>query len=212
VLEYAGRCGVVALGPGLGVGPSQRRLVEALLGQDRPLVIDADGLNNLAAVEDWPNRRRCELVLTPHPGEFSRLTGVATADVQARRAELATAHARKWAAAGHRPSGTADRDHPLVLVLKGAGTVVTDGARIYTNDTGNPGMATGGTGDVLTGLVAGLLAQVAAHKLSAMQAAMLAVWSHGRAGDLAAAELGETSLIATDLLEYLPKALCERGG
>jgi NAD(P)H-hydrate epimerase len=127
------------------------------------------------------------LVLTPHPGEFGRLAGLDIPTVQADR----RGHAARFAAA-----------HGVVLVLKGHGTVVTDGRRLYVNTTGNPGMATGGTGDVLAGLTAALLAQ----GLETFAAAQLAVYLHGLAGDLARDDLGESSLIASDLLEYLPRA------
>ena len=123
--------------------------------------------------------------MTPHPGEFARLVGLDIAAVQAQRQELA----QRFAA-----------EHGVVLVLKGQATVVTDGCRVYVNTTGNPGMATGGTGDVLTGVIAALLGQ----KLEPFQAAQLGVHVHGLAGDLARDDLGEVSLIASDLLDYLP--------
>jgi NAD(P)H-hydrate epimerase len=199
VMARAESADVLAVGPGLAVGVAQRMLVQAVLGQDRPVVLDADGLNNLVAIGDWPGLRRCPLVLTPHPGEMSRLTGLAVGPIQAERESLAVAAVREWA----------DRqtleDVPLVLVLKGAGTVVTDGRRLYVNDTGNPGMATGGSGDVLTGVIAALLGQ----GLSAMDAAVLGVRVHGAAGDAAARRVGEVSLIASDITECLPEAFGE---
>ena len=187
---------VLAVGPGLGVGAAQQRLVQAVLEQDRPVVLDADGLNNLAALTDWSARRRCPMVLTPHPGEFARLTRAATRDVQVNRVEHAVTTVNDWRAAS-------ETTPSLVLVLKGAFTVVTDGRRLYVNRTGNPGLATGGSGDVLTGLLAALLAQ----GLSPFDAAVLATHTHGLAADLAAADVGETSLIATDLLAHIGKAL-----
>ena len=188
----------LAVGPGLAVGPEQQLLIEALLNQPRPLVLDADGLNTLVKIVDWPARRQCPLILTPHPGEFARLTGRAVGDIQAdRTAALLEAH-RTWQA-------SAITDAPLVVLLKGAGSAVTDGGRIYINTTGNAGMATGGTGDVLTGLTAALTCQLA----DPFDATCLAVWTHGRAGDLAAQATSQPSLIATDLLEYLPRALAE---
>jgi len=198
VLQAVGACDVLAVGPGLGVGPGQQRLLGALLGQDKPLVVDADGLNNLAAIADWPSRVRCPLILTPHPGEFARLGGRNVQDIQADRQGAALASVGQWR------QGTGDR-HPLVVALKGAATVVTDGRRIYINTTGNPGMATGGSGDVLTGLVAAMLGQ----GLAPFEATCLGVHCHGRSGDLAAEKLGHVSLIATDLLEYLPAATRE---
>jgi NAD(P)H-hydrate epimerase len=182
---------VLAVGPGLGDREDVGFLVRGLLVRlpNKPAVLDADGLNVLAPLKaDGLPDRPGPLVLTPHPGEFARLSGLSTTQVQADRDQLAVDFCRR---------------HKLVLVLKGHRTVVTDGQRVYRNDTGNPGMATGGTGDVLTGLVAALIGQ----GLSAFDAATLGVWAHGRAGDLAAGELGKIALTATDLLDYLPGAL-----
>ena len=201
---------VLVVGPGIGLG-SERfgqelwKIINAFRNQPRvPAVIDADALN--LAIESrrkspnaWNRQLPYRTVITPHPGEMARLHGVATKDIQADREGWAVRTARMMA--GDR----FDPDHTPVVVLKGAGTVVTDGRRVYVNRTGNPGMATGGSGDVLTGLTAALLAQ----HLPPFEAACLAVWCHGRAGDLAAADLGEVSLIATDLLDYLPRATKE---
>jgi NAD(P)H-hydrate epimerase len=187
---------VLAVGPGMDRGKDRQDVVRLCLEQPRPTVIDADGLNNLAAMKDWPAVRQCPLVLTPHPGEFSRLTGRGIGEIQSDRLNAATEAATDWAA-------RANSDAPLVLVLKGAGTIVTDGRRAYINDTGNPGMATGGSGDILTGLTAALLAQ----GLEPFDAVVLAVYVHGRAGDLAADQLGQASMIASDLLDHLPQAL-----
>lgn len=189
ILDLAAASTVVALGPGLGTSEAITGLVSAVLARvAAPLVLDADGLN---AVQHHPDRlrgRTAPLVITPHPGEFARLLATDVATVQGKRQELAV----RFAA-----------DHNLVLVLKGHGTVVTDGRRVYVNTTGNPGMATGGTGDVLTGLVAALLAQ----GLEPFGAAQLAVFWHGLAGDLARDEVGEVPLVATDLLVYLPRVI-----
>ncbi len=200
MLTAAGRCDVLAVGPGMGVSPGAGQLVGAVLEVKKPAVIDADGLNNLARIDRWAERRRCPVVLTPHPGEFGRLTGSSIAEIQADREGSAVASARDWA--GQAPEA------PLVVVLKGAGTVVTDGARVFLNRTGNPGMATGGTGDVLTGIVAALIGQ----GLDLFPAACLAVHLHGLAGDLAAEKLGEASLVASDLVDFLPAAFRQRHG
>jgi len=184
---------VLAVGPGMGVGTPERMVVQAALEQSRPVVLDADGLNNLVALGDWPGRRRCPLVLTPHPGEMARLVSRSIADVQADREQIAAGAVREW---GDRRT---IEDVPLVLVLKGAGTVVTDGRRLQVNTTGNPGMATGGSGDVLTGLIAALIGQ----GLSGFDAAALGVHLHGDAGDAAAAAGSEVSLIASDLIDHL---------
>lgn len=188
LLKLARENTAVAVGPGLGRSPDLVGLVLALVERTRtPLVVDADGLNALVGQTQRLRGRDSPLVLTPHPGEFGRLLGRDAAAVQADRQRLAV----RFAA-----------EHGLVLVLKGHGTVVTDGRRVYVNSTGNPGMATGGTGDVLTGVVAALLAQ----GMEAFAAAQLAVYVHGKAGDLARDDVGEVSLIASDLLGQLPQA------
>jgi ADP-dependent NAD(P)H-hydrate dehydratase len=179
---------VLAMGPGLGRSEGVTKLVLAVLAKTSvPLVLDADGLNALQQCPERLKGRAAPLILTPHPGEFARLLGTSVANVQGHRQELAV----RFAA-----------EHGLVLLLKGEGTVVTDGRRVYINTTGNPGMATGGTGDVLTGLIAALLGQ----KLEPFAAAQLGAHIHGLAGDLARDDLGEVCLIASDLLDYLPAA------
>jgi ADP-dependent NAD(P)H-hydrate dehydratase len=179
---------VTALGPGLGQSDGLRRLLAAVLEQTTaPLVLDADALNNLAHDPAVLRRHAGPLLLTPHPGEFSRLLGSDIPTVQAHREELAV----RFAA-----------EHGVVLVLKGHRTMVTDGGRLYLNTTGNPGMATGGSGDVLTGLLAALTGA----GLETFAAARLGVYLHGLAGDLARDALGETSLIASDLIDFLPRA------
>ncbi len=187
---------VLAVGPGMGTGDDRRRAVLAMLGADGPAVIDADALNLLSTIDDWPERVVGPVVLTPHPGEFSRLTGEGVDDVQADRSGACARAARRWRRARA-------REEPLVCVLKGAGTVVCDGRRLFVNDTGNPGMATGGTGDVLTGLIAALIGQ----GFDAMGAATLGVHAHGLAGDIAAARLGQASVTAEDVVASLPEAL-----
>jgi NAD(P)H-hydrate epimerase len=178
---------VLAVGPGLGRGLGVTETVTALLTlSSQPVVLDADGLNVLGA-KPAALRRRAPVVVTPHPGEFARLLGVQTADVQGDRETKAVEFAQRF---------------EVVLALKGHETLVTDGRRLYRNTTGNPGMATGGSGDVLTGLIAALIGQ----GLDAFAAAQLGVHLHGLAGDFARDELGEVSLIATDLLTYLPRA------
>jgi len=192
-------CDVLAVGPGMGVSAGAIDLVRVVLEQEKPTVLDADGLNCLTKIDDWPAKRRCAMVVTPHPGEFARLTGMKIPDIQASRRETAATAARDW------QDQVTTQGPPLVCVLKGAGTVVTDGRKLYINDTGNPGMATGGSGDVLTGLIAALIGQ----NMEPFDAACLAVWIHGRAGDLAAARLGQVSMMASDILDYLPQAFTE---
>jgi NAD(P)H-hydrate epimerase len=179
---------VIALGPGLGSHPETRNFVGRLLREcGEPLIIDADGLNALGA-EGFPGRGT--MILTPHPGEMSRLTGLSVAEVQADRIGVARRYAR---------------ERGVTLVLKGQRTLIArpDG-RVRVNPTGTPALGTGGTGDILTGLIAGLVAQFPDRF---DEAVLAAVWLHGRAGELGADDIGEQSLIATDLLSYLPDAL-----
>jgi ADP-dependent NAD(P)H-hydrate dehydratase len=189
LLSLAAANDVLALGPGLGRSPAITTLVSAMLAQvQSPIVLDADGLNALEQRTELLKKRTAPIILTPHPGEFARLLDSDVATVQSQREDLAVRFAK---------------DHGAIVVLKGFGTIVTDGQRVYRNTTGNPGMATGGTGDVLTGLIAALMGQ----KLEPFAAAQLGVHLHGLAGDMARDDLGEVSLIAADLLDYLPQAL-----
>ncbi len=183
---------VVVAGPGIGVCATCLFVLETLLEEyDGPLLLDADALNNLAPQRNWWKGSPARLILSPHPGEMRRLLVGAKLDDDL---DDRTAAARRLAAL---------LEH--VVLLKGAGTVVCDGRRYYINESGNPGMATAGAGDVLSGLLAALLAQ----GLDPFDAACLAAHLHGRAGDLAADSLGQTSLIATDLIDALPRAMCE---
>jgi NAD(P)H-hydrate epimerase len=181
---------VMAIGPGLGTSPEAAAMVRAAaVESEQAVVIDADGLNVLAG-QEWHGRG--VRVLTPHPGEMSRLANCSTADVQSNRVQIAQDYALA---------------HGCILVLKGHRTVIAlpDG-RTWINPTGSPAMSTGGTGDILTGLIAGTLAQSLDDPAAAVIAA---VWLHGRAGELGARELGERCLIATDLLSFLPEAMRE---
>ena len=195
LLSLSGAFDIVALGPGLGRHPETDRVVRALVSRvSGPMVIDADGLNALSGRVGTLSRSSGPRILTPHPGEMVRLLGDAEGRDRLRTAREDTC--LRFA-----------REHRVVLVLKGHRTFVTDGERFYVNRTGNPGMATGGTGDVLTGVIAGLLGQ----GLEPFEAAVLGVWVHGRAGDIAARAKGEVSLIASDVLDALPVAFRSRG-
>jgi NAD(P)H-hydrate epimerase len=189
VLELAQSASALAIGPGMGRIGKVQEIIEILLVQAAlPIVLDADGLNALAALPtDALSRRTYPTVLTPHPGEFARLIDRTTAEVLKDREELAVRYAS---------------ERNVVLVLKGHGSLVTDGSRLYRNSTGNPGMATGGTGDVLTGVIAALIAQ----GLPPFDAAQLGVHVHGKAGDLAADQKGQIGLIASDVVDFLPAA------
>ncbi|UCE61124.1 MAG: NAD(P)H-hydrate dehydratase [Phycisphaerales bacterium] len=185
----------VALGPGMGQSLATAVLMGFLQQFKGPIVVDADGLNVLAATRpfDIPNPQR--IVLTPHPGEIRRLLVARGKD---RTIETTLASRREAACALVEAFG-------CIAVLKGAGTIVTNGERLYVNETGNAGMATGGTGDVLTGLIAGLIGQ----SMDPFEAAILAVYLHGLAGDFAAEELGRRSMTVMDMIDYLPEAICD---
>jgi NAD(P)H-hydrate epimerase len=189
--KLAERKDVIAMGPGLGTDPETVGAVRRVFTEfDLPMVVDADSLNALAGWE-WPAPRVLR-VMTPHPGEMSRLCGRSIAEIQRDRIEVA----RSFAAG-----------RGVCLVLKGERTVIAfpDG-RVWVNPTGTPAMATGGTGDVLTGIIAGFLGQFPEEADTAIAAA---VYLHGLAGMIGSRELGEKSLIATDLLAYLPDAMDE---
>ncbi len=178
------------IGPGLSLDPSTQLLVRRVLRAARvPAVIDADGLAALVGHLDLLKSAQAPFILTPHPGEMARLTGSSVAAVQAGRKKVAKDFSLRY---------------NVTLILKGHRTLVASPHRsLYVNDTGNPGMATAGSGDVLAGMVAAFLAQ----GLSPYEAARAAVYLHGLAGDLAAREGSPISLIASDIIAYLPKAL-----
>jgi len=182
---------VLAVGPGLGQDGSTAALVHAVLKTQRPIVLDADGLNLLASTDVKNCHRDAPLIVTPHPGEYRRLAG----------------------AAGIAHDPTSDDERPVaasalaealdaIVVLKGRHTVVADSKSVYINQTGNPAMATGGSGDVLTGLIAALVAQ----HMQPMEAAILATYLHGAAGDIWAQQFGPSGMTARDLLNNLPAA------
>ncbi|MBI4563184.1 MAG: NAD(P)H-hydrate dehydratase [Planctomycetes bacterium] len=188
------RADVVAVGPGLGVHAETVEEVRRVFGaSQRPMVVDADGLNAFIGHPDLLAEAAGTRLLTPHPGELSRLILEPAAAINRHRVRVAEAAAKRF---------------KCILVLKGHRTVVTDGHRTFVNDTGNPGMATGGSGDVLTGLMAALVGQLA----DPFEAAILGVHLHGLAGDIAARKLGMVSLMATDLLDSLPFAILGHQG
>lgn len=181
---------VIVIGPGASLKPSAQKLIVKIVKEiDKPMVVDADAITALASdISILSSRRTDELILTPHPGEFSRLIKASTAVIKKKRKELARKFALRY---------------NLTLVLKGHHTLVADGKRFYENTTGNPGMATAGAGDVLAGIIAGLCAQ----GLSCFEAAKTGVYLHGLAGDLAAKDKTKSCLIASDIIEYLPQAV-----
>jgi len=189
ILKIIAENDAVAFGPGIGISGALRSILETLLEQESlRLVIDADGLNNLAGIKNWPIRLKAKVILTPHPGEMKRLwLGLLREELPTDRQEQALQLAQLT---------------NTIIVLKGAGTVVTDGEKVYINKTGNPGMATAGSGDVLTGIITALLGQ----GLSDFDAAVLGVYIHGLAGDIVAEKVGQISLMTTDIIDSLPGA------
>jgi NAD(P)H-hydrate epimerase len=188
--ELAKGKSVIAIGPGISRHPQTSELVRNLVAKlELPMVVDADGLNAFEGRADELNGKDRTLAITPHPGEMARLAGLSIAEVQKDRLGVA----RRFA-----------REHKLIVVLKGHRTlVVRPDGEAWVNTTGNPGMATGGTGDILTGMVAGMIAQ---HRKDAFAAVVAAVHLHGLAGNVMRESVGEHSMVATDLLRGLPQA------
>jgi len=181
---------VLAIGPGISRDAQTSQLVRSLVANHKTtMVVDADGLNAFEGQTEQLNGRDRYVVITPHPGEMARLAGCTVSDVQKNRLNIA----RKFA-----------HEHEVMVVLKGYRTlVVRPNGEAWVNTTGNPGMSTGGTGDILIGMVAGMIAQ---HPDDVFSAVVAAVHLHGLAGDVARESMGEHSLVATDLLKSLPEA------
>jgi len=181
---------VLAVGPGISRDAQTAKLVRGLVADvEVPMVVDADGLNAFEGHTNQLKGKGRALVLTPHPGEMARLAGGTVTEVQKDRLGVARRFARK---------------HGLIVVLKGHRTlVVKPDGEAWVNVTGNPGMATGGTGDILTGMIAG---QIAQNPKRAFEAVIAAVYLHGRAGDVMRGRVGEHSMVATDLILGLPEA------
>ena len=192
VLESIQNADAVVFGPGLGKGRGILPLLERIITEfTKTLIIDADGINALSANIDILNRKKCSVILTPHPGEMSRLSGLSISEIQSARIKTAEDFADRF---------------DVTVALKGEGTVVAArGGKTAVNPSGNCGMATGGTGDVLSGVVAALAAQ----GCTPYDSAVLGVYLHGLAGDIAAAEKGVHGLIASDLCGTLPAAFLE---
>lgn len=175
----------VLIGPGLGQSEGTFRVVKAVLENAAcPVVLDADGINVMAAHKDVLRGRVHPTILTPHDGEFARLWDVVGQDRMASARQLA-------------------RDLGCIVLLKGHRTCITDGETCYLNQTGNPGMAVGGSGDVLAGIIVSLLGQ----RIAPLEAAALGAWLHGAAGDLCAKELGQYGMLPTDMIDALPRLL-----
>jgi ADP-dependent NAD(P)H-hydrate dehydratase / NAD(P)H-hydrate epimerase len=183
---------VLAIGPGLSTQHETQQFIRLVVGQSElPIILDADGLNAFEGLADTLNGRNASaMVLTPHPGEMARLLGITVKEVQARRLDVALEAAGRWRA---------------YVILKGFHTILaTPSGNAYINTTGNPGMATGGTGDVLTGILAGLAAQFGVEDWTRVLS--LGVYLHGLAGDIAASRVGQAPLIASDLVDAIPEA------
>ena len=175
----------VLIGPGLGQSEGTFEVVKSVLENAAcPVVLDADGINVMAAHKDILRGRRSPTILTPHDGEFARLGGCVGQD------RMASAKARA-------------RDLGCIILLKGHRTCITDGESCYENHTGNPGMAVGGSGDVLAGIIVSLLGQ----HIAPLEAAAVGAWLHGTAGDLCAREMGQYGMLPTDMLKVLPRLL-----
>ena len=192
MLALMDRADVLAIGPGLSQQPATQRCIRQLLLQlTKPMVVDADALNALVGHEEILQRIKGPVILTPHTGEMARLVRRPIADIWANRRPVALAAAKQWG---------------VLVVLKGRRTVIAHpSGKVEINKTGNPGMATGGMGDVLTGVIAGLLGQ----KGDPMTAASIGVNIHGAAGDLAAKELGPVGFLASELASFIPSVIRE---
>ncbi|NLI97207.1 NAD(P)H-hydrate dehydratase [bacterium] len=189
ILEKSEDAKLIALGPGLGAHPETVELVKKIFKElKKPLIIDADGINALATDINLLSGKKPPLVLTPHPGELARLIGDKPGEIDQKRLDICEEYAKKWG---------------LVLVLKGAPTITACPSETWINSTGNSGLASGGSGDVLTGIIAGLVAQ----GMALSPAARFGVWLHGKAADIAVEDIGEHSLLAGDIIEYLPDAM-----
>jgi hydroxyethylthiazole kinase-like uncharacterized protein yjeF len=197
IKDFLKKIDILVIGPGLGQNKSTQSLIRRLINKlDRPVVIDADGINALAGylkvlrLRSW---RHGAIVLTPHPGEMARLLGTTVKKIQKNRLKTA----RRFA-----------KDYKLTLVLKGQRSIVVDyRGNKFLNSTGNAGMATAGSGDVLTGIIASFLAQ----GLDAFRAAKFAVYLHGLAGDMASKEKTQPGMIASDIIEKIPEAIKKMG-
>ena len=190
ICEFSKQVDALILGPGLSRNRETERLIRELIKVlDKPLVVDADALNALSVHLDVLLQRKAEMIITPHPGEFARLLKKSVEEIEKEREKLTLEFARRY---------------KLTVVLKGYGTVVSSAkGEVYVNHTGNPGMATAGMGDVLSGMIGSLLAR----GFSCFEAAKLGVYLHGLAGDLSAQEKGEEGMIASDLIEMIPEAI-----
>lgn len=194
VLEAAEKADVLVVGPGLGQSKSAANTVRKLLSLAKPAVVDADALNFLASGAKWPTWFKASAILTPHPGEMNRLQKLLDGE------KVPTDDAGRIRVATH-----AARTFDQIIVLKGHRTVVTDGHRVYLNQTGDSSLSKAGAGDVLSGITGSLLGQ----KMNAFEAACAATWLHGTAGEIAGRKLGRRSVLARDVIDALPEAISQ---
>ena len=193
LMMHAETSSALLIGCGIGVTEETKKLVRLLLKNvSCPIILDADGINCIGSSIDIIREAKPEVIVTPHPAEMARLSGVNTADVQRDRLGISLDYSRKSGA---------------VTVLKGAGTVIAAGSRAYVNPTGNPGMSRGGSGDVLSGMTASFVAQ----GISPEYSAVLAAYFHGKAGDKAAERLSCQAMLPTDMIDMLPEVFKEMG-
>lgn len=189
-LDRVGEYEVLLVGPGLGQSDQTVKLVEQIInGNLLPKVIDAGGLNILSKIGEWWERLKGDVILTPHPGEMARLTGLSIKEIQANRINVAQYFAKKW---------------NKIIILKGANTVVVSPAgQVLFSPFSNPVLSTAGTGDVLAGILAGLMAQ----GLIPFDAAGVGVYIHGLAGEMVSRKMGDAGMLASDLLPMIPKVI-----
>ena len=194
LIEAADKADALVIGPGMGQQPAADQRLRQLLAKAMPAVVDADGLNLIAKLGHWPDWFRAAAVLTPHPGEMKRLAKLIGRDDVPKdepgRIDIAVAAAKAFG---------------QVLVLKGAGTVVTDGTRVYVNPTGDSSLAKAGTGDVLSGMTGSLLGQ----GVAPFDAACCGVYLHGRCGEIAGGRLGKRCVLSADVIDAIPQAVAE---
>lgn len=184
--DFLSTVDAIGIGPGMGTDELSRKYFEEVMKLDKPILVDADGLTNLSKnLNLLLTRKKYTTVLTPHSGEFSRLTGISVEEIERNREKYSKKFAEKYG---------------IILILKGRRSIITDGNRIHINESGNPGMATAGSGDVLTGIISSLLGR----KMDVFDAAKLGVYIHGLAGDFARDKLTEECLIASDIINALP--------
>lgn len=185
IMKLLSKMDAVLIGPGLGQSEGTLTVTRAVLEEFHgPIVLDADGINVLKAHMDIVRERKSPTILTPHAGEFARIGGKIGQDREASAMEYAA-------------------EYSCILLLKGKDTVITDGTVCYRNPTGNPGMAVGGSGDVLSGIIVSLLGQ----RIEPLTAAACGAWLHGAAGDICAEEIGQYGMLPTDMLEVLPRLM-----